>query len=176
MARIKLFEKHTSDKKMEEDLEDMLVELQDIGMTVRVQSPDELGYSFILINQKETQITELNNLNLDYSATKDEFYMKDDDGNYILDINTLIDINKPIFQSIFQMVMEYIMDRNNPTLVKIVYKEPFSQSVVKDVHGRFVNDEFLGIDVTNPYDVLVKIIEGKRLSKLEIYFRELYNT
>lgn len=167
MRRLKLYEAHKADTKMESDLEDMLVELKDMGMSVRVQSPDALGYSFIIIKQE--YIPELDNVET-YSDQKDKFLNKE------TNFNSLIEIDKPIFQSIFQMVMDYIMDRNNPTLIKIIYQEPFSQTVVKDVQGRFVNDEFLGIDVSDPYEVLEKVISGKKLEKLEIYFRELYYT
>lgn len=158
MARIKLFETFKIDK-IQDDMKDIFLEFEDMGMNVRVQSPYQ-GFAWVII--KQPRIVELNSLNLDYSATKDEFFMKDDDGKYILDINSLIDITKPVFESTLQMFMEYMKEYK---LIKISYKEPFSTSKVNDISG------MLFIEELDQYEILEETIKGKRLENLQIYFK-----
>jgi hypothetical protein len=52
----------------------------------------------------------------------------------------------------------------------ITYKEPFNQSVSRTIYGRFADDDFIG-EKTN-YGILKHILKGKKLEKLEIYFKE----
>ena len=149
---------------MESDMRDIFIELEDIGMSVRVQSPDALGYSFVIIKQEH--IPEFNHIGIDtskYSETKDKF------SNNEIEFNSLIEIDKPLFESIFEMFMEY-MEKEGRHLFMITYKEPFNQSVSRTIYGRFADDDYIG-EKTN-YGILKHILKGKKLEKLEIYFKE----
>lgn len=160
MRKLKLYEAHKADAKMESDMRDIFIELEDIGMSVRVQSPDALGYSFVIIKQEH--IPELDSVET-YSDQKDKFLDKE------TNFNSLIEIDKPLFESIFEMFMEY-MEKEGRNLFMITYKEPFNQSVSRTIYGRFADDDFIG-DKTN-YGILKHILKGKKLEKLEIYFKE----
>jgi len=159
MRKLKLYEAHKADTKMESDMKDIFVELEDMGMSVRVQSPDALGYSFVIINQE--YIPELDGL--EYSEANKKFHFLD------TNFNSLIEIDKPLFESIFEMFMEY-MEKEGRNLFMITYKEPFSQSVSRTIYGRFADDDYIG-EITN-YGILKHFIKGKKLEKLEIYFKE----
>jgi hypothetical protein len=145
---------------MESDMRDIFIELEDVGMSVRVQSPDALGYSFVIIKQEH--IPELDSVET-YSDQKDKFLDKE------TNFNSLIEIDKPLFESIFEMFMEY-MEKEGRNLFMITYKEPFNQSVSRTIYGRFADDDFIG-EKTN-YGILKHILKGKKLEKLEIYFKE----
>ena len=160
MRKLKLYEAHYADAKMESDMRDIFIELEDIGMSVRVQSPDALGYSFVIIKQEH--IPELDSVET-YSDQKDKFLDKE------TNFNSLIEIDKPLFESIFEMFMEY-MEKEGRHLFMITYKEPFNQSVSRTIYGRFADDDFIG-EKTN-YGILKHILKGKKLEKLEIYFKE----
>ncbi len=160
MRKLKLYEAHKADAKMESDMRDIFIELEDIGMSVRVQSPDALGYSFVIIKQEH--IPELDSVET-YSDQKDKFLDKE------TNFNSLIEIDKPLFESIFEMFMEY-MEKEGRHLFMITYKEPFNQSVSRTIYGRFADDDFIG-EKTN-YGILKHILKGKKLEKLEIYFKE----
>jgi hypothetical protein len=160
MRKLKLYESHKTDAKMESDMRDIFIELEDIGMSVRVQSPDALGYSFVIIKQEH--IPELDSVET-YSDQKDKFLDKE------TNFNSLIEIDKPLFESIFEMFMEY-MEKEGRNLFMITYKEPFNQSVSRTIYGRFADDDFIG-EKTN-YGILKHILKGKKLEKLEIYFKE----
>lgn len=160
MRKLKLYEAHKADAKMESDMRDIFIELEDVGMSVRVQSPDALGYSFVIIKQEH--IPELDSVET-YSDQKDKFLDKE------TNFNSLIEIDKPLFESIFEMFMEY-MEKEGRNLFMITYKEPFNQSVSRTIYGRFADDDFIG-DKTN-YGILKHILKGKKLEKLEIYFKE----
>ena len=162
MRKLKLYEAHKADAKMESDMRDIFIELEDIGMSVRVQSPDALGYSFVIIKQEH--IPELDSVET-YSDQKDKFLDKE------TNFNSLIEIDKPLFESIFEMFMEY-MEKEGRHLFMITYKEPFNQSVSRTIYGRFADDDFIG-EKTN-YGILKHILKGKKLEKLEIYFKEKY--
>jgi hypothetical protein len=160
MRKLKLYEAHKADTKMESDMRDIFIELEDIGMSVRVQSPDALGYSFVIIKQEH--IPELDSI----ETYSDQLYkFLDDETNF----NSLIEIDKPLFESIFEMFMEY-MEKEGRHLFMITYKEPFNQSVSRTIYGRFADDDFIG-EKTN-YGILKHILKGKKLEKLEIYFKE----
>lgn len=160
MRKLKLYEAHKADAKMESDMRDIFIELEDIGMSVRVQSPDALGYSFVIIKQEH--IPELDSVET-YSDQQDKFLDKK------TNFNSLIEIDKPLFESIFEMFMEY-MEKEGRHLFMITYKEPFSQSVSRTIYGRFADDDYIG-EKTN-YGILKHILKGKKLEKLEIYFKE----
>ena len=160
MRKLKLYEAHYADAKMESDMRDIFIELEDIGMSVRVQSPDALGYSFVIIKQE--YIPELDSV----ETYSDQLYkFLDDETNF----NSLIEIDKPLFESIFEMFMEY-MEKEGRHLFVITYKEPFNQSVSRTIYGRFADDDYIG-EKTN-YGILKHILKGKKLEKLEIYFKE----
>ena len=160
MRKLKLYEAHKADAKMESDMRDIFIELEDIGMSVRVQSPDALGYSFVIIKQEH--IPELDSI----ETYSDQLYkFLDDETNF----NSLIEIDKPLFESIFEMFMEY-MEKEGRHLFMITYKEPFNQSVSRTIYGRFADDDYIG-EKTN-YGILKHILKGKKLDKLEIYFKE----
>ena len=160
MRKLKLYEAHKADTKMESDMKDIFIELEDMGMSVRVQSPDALGYSFVIINQE--YIPELDNVET-YSDQREKFLNKE------TDFNSLIEIDKPLFESIFEMFMEY-MEKEGRNLFMITYKEPLNHSVSRTIYGRFADDDYIG-EITN-YGILKHIIKGKKLEKLEIYFKE----
>ena len=160
MRKLKLYEAHYADAKMESDMRDIFIELEDIGMSVRVQSPDALGYSFVIIKQEH--IPELDSVET-YSDQKDKFLDKE------TNFNSLIEIDKPLFESIFEMFMEY-MEKEGRHLFMITYKEPFNQSVSRTIYGRFADDDYIG-EKTN-FGILKHILKGKKLEKLEIYFKE----
>lgn len=160
MRKLKLYEAHKADAKMESDMRDIFIELEDIGMSVRVQSPDALGYSFVIIKQEH--IPELDSVET-YSDQQEKFLDKE------TNFNSLIEIDKPLFESIFEMFMEY-MEKEGRHLFMITYKEPFNQSVNRTIYGRFADDDFIG-EKTN-FGILRHIIKGKKLEKLEIYFKE----
>jgi len=160
MRKLKLYEAHYADAKMESDMRDIFIELEDIGMSVRVQSPDALGYSFVIIKQEH--IPELDSIET-YSDQKDKFLNKE------TDFKSLIEIDKPQFDSIFEMFMEY-MEKEGRHLFVITYKEPFNQSVTRTIYGRFADDDYIG-EKTN-FGILNHILKGKKLEKLEIYFKE----
>ncbi len=160
MRKLKLYEAHKADAKMESDMRDIFIELEDIGMSVRVQSPDALGYSFVIIKQEH--IPELDSVET-YSDQKDKFLDKE------TNFNSLIEIDKPLFESIFEMFMEY-MEKEGRHLFMITYKEPFNQSVSRTIYGRFADDDYIG-EKTN-FGILKHILKGKKLEKLEIYFKE----
>lgn len=160
MRKLKLYEAHYADAKMESDMRDIFIELEDIGMSVRVQSPDALGYSFVIIKQEH--IPELDSVET-YSEQKDKFLDKE------TNFNSLIEIDKPLFESIFEMFMEY-MEKEGRHLFMITYKEPFNQSVSRTIYGRFADDDYIG-EKTN-FGILKHILKGKKLEKLEIYFKE----
>jgi len=160
MRKLKLYEAHYADAKMESDMRDIFIELEDMGMSVRVQSPDALGYSFVIIKQEH--IPELDSVET-YSDQKDKFLDKE------TNFNSLIEIDKPLFESILEMFMEY-MEKEGRHLFMITYKEPFDQSVSRTIYGRFADDDFIG-EKTN-FGILKHIIGGKKLEKLEIYFKE----
>lgn len=160
MRKLKLYEAHKADAKMESDMRDIFIELEDIGMSVRVQSPDALGYSFVIIKQEH--IPELDSIET-YSDQKDKFLDKE------TNFNSLIEIDKPLFESIFEMFMEY-MEKEGRHLFMITYKEPFNQSVSRTIYGRFADDDYIG-EKTN-FGILKHILKGKKLEKLEIYFKE----
>lgn len=91
MRKLKLYEAHYADAKMESDMRDIFIELEDMGMSVRVQSPDALGYSFVIIKQEH--IPELDSI----ETYSDQVYkFLDDETNF----NSLIEIDKPLFESI----------------------------------------------------------------------------
>ena len=163
MRKLKLYEAHKVDAKMESDMRDILIELEDIGMSIRVQSPDALGYSFVII--KQLHIPELDSLEtyLTYSELQDKFLDKE------TNFNSLIEIDKPLFESIFEMFMDY-MEKEGRHLFMITYKEPFNQSVSRTIYGRFADDDYIG-EKTN-YGILNHVLKGKKLEKLEIYFKE----
>jgi hypothetical protein len=158
MRKLKLYEAHKVDAKMESDMRDIFIELEDMGMSVRVQSPDALGYSFVIIKQE--YIPELDSVEK-YSDQKDKFFDKE------TDFNSLVEIDKPLFESIFEMFMEY-MEKEGRELYSISYKEPFSMSV-SPLNGRFTDNDYG--EKTN-FGILKHIIGGKKLEKLEIYFKE----
>jgi hypothetical protein len=160
MRKLKLYEAHKADAKMESDMRDIFIELEDIGMSVRVQSPDALGYSFVIIKQEH--IPELDSVET-YSDQQEKFLDKE------TNFNSLIEIDKPLFESIFEMFMEY-MEKEGRHLFMITYKEPFNQSVSRTIYGRFVDDDYIG-EKTN-FGILKHILKGKKLEKLEIYFKE----
>lgn len=160
MRKLKLYEAHKADAKMESDMRDIFIELEDIGMSVRVQSPDALGYSFVIIKQEH--IPELDSVET-YSDQQEKFLDKE------TNFNSLIEIDKPLFESIFEMFMDY-MEKEKRHLFMITYKEPFNQSVSRTIYGRFADDDFIG-EKTN-YGILKHILKGKKLEKLEIYFKE----
>lgn len=160
MRKLKLYEAHYADAKMESDMRDIFIELEDIGMSVRVQSPDALGYSFVIIKQEH--IPELDSVET-YSDQQEKFLDKE------TSFNSLIEIDKPLFESIFEMFMDY-MEKEGRHLFMITYKEPFNQSVSRTIYGRFADDDFIG-EKTN-YVILKHILKGKKLDKLEIYFKE----
>ena len=160
MRKLKLYEAHKADAKMESDMRDIFIELEDIGMSVRVQSPDALGYSFVIIKQEH--IPELDSVET-YSEQQDKFLDKE------TNFNSLIEIDKPLFESIFEMFMEY-MEKEGRHLFMITYKEPFNQSVSRTIYGRFADDDYIG-EKTN-FGILKHILKGKKLEKLEIYFKE----
>lgn len=160
MRKLKLYEAHKADTKMESDMRDIFIELEDIGMSVRVQSPDTLGYSFVIIKQEH--IPELDSVET-YSDQKEKFFDKE------TNFNSLIEIDKPLFESIFEMFMEY-MEKEGRHLFMITYKEPFNQSVSRTIYGRFADDDYIG-EKTN-FGILKHILKGKKLEKLEIYFKE----
>lgn len=160
MRKLKLYEAHKADAKMESDMRDIFIELEDIGMSVRVQSPDALGYSFVIIKQEH--IPELDSVET-YSDQQEKFLDKE------TSFNSLIEIDKPLFESIFEMFMEY-MEKEGRHLFMITYKEPFNQSVSRTIYGRFADDDYIG-EKTN-YGILKHILKGKKLEKLEIYFKE----
>ena len=160
MRKLKLYEAHKVDAKMESDMRDILIELEDIGMSVRVQSPDALGYSFVIIKQEH--IPELDSVEA-YSDQQEKFLDKE------TNFNSLIEIDKPLFESIFEMFMEY-MEKEGRHLFMITYKEPFNQSVSRTIYGRFADDDYIG-EKTN-FGILKHILKGKKLEKLEIYFKE----
>jgi hypothetical protein len=160
MRKLKLYEAHKADTKMESNMRDIFIELEDIGMSVRVQSPDALGYSFVIIKQE--YIPELDSV----ETYSDQLYkFLDDETNF----NSLIEIDKPLFESIFEMFMEY-MEKEGRHLFMITYKEPFNQSVSRTIYGRFADDDYIG-EKTN-FGILKHILKGKKLEKLEIYFKE----
>jgi hypothetical protein len=160
MRKLKLYEAHKVDAKMESDMRDIFIELEDMGMSVRVQSPDALGYSFVIIKQEH--IPELDSVET-YSDQQEKFLDKK------TNFNSLIEIDKPLFESIFEMFMEY-MEKEGRHLFMITYKEPFNQSVSRTIYGRFADDDYIG-EKTN-YGILKHILKGKKLEKLEIYFKE----
>lgn len=160
MRKLKLYEAHKADAKMESDMRDIFIELEDIGMSVRVQSPDALGYSFVIIKQEH--IPELDSVET-YTEQQDKFLDKE------TNFNSLIEIDKPLFESIFEMFMEY-MEKEGRHLFVITYKEPFNQSVSRTIYGRFADDDYIG-EKTN-FGILNHILKGKKLEKLEIYFKE----
>jgi hypothetical protein len=160
MRKLKLYEAHKADAKMESDMRDIFIELEDIGMSVRVQSPDALGYSFVIIKQEH--IPELDSVET-YIDQQLKFFNKE------TSFNSLIEIDKPLFESIFEMFMDY-MEKEGRHLFMITYKEPFNQSVSRTIYGRFADDDFIG-EKTN-YGILKHILKGKKLEKLEIYFKE----
>jgi hypothetical protein len=160
MRKLKLYEVHKADAKMESDMRDIFIELEDVGMSVRVQSPDALGYSFVIIKQEH--IPELDSVET-YSDQKDKFFDKE------TNFNSLIEIDKPLFESILEMFMEY-MEKEGRHLFVITYKEPFNQSVTRTIYGRFADDDYIG-EKTN-FGILNHILKGKKLEKLEIYFKE----
>jgi hypothetical protein len=160
MRKLKLYEAHKADAKMESNMRDIFIELEDIGMSVRVQSPDALGYSFVIIKQEH--IPELDSVET-YSDQEEKFLNKE------TNFNSLIEIDKPLFESIFEMFMEY-MEKEGRHLFMITYKEPFNQSVSRTIYGRFADDDYIG-EITN-YGILKHILKGKKLEKLEIYFKE----
>lgn len=160
MRKLKLYEAHKADAKMESDMRDIFIELEDIGMSVRVQSPDALGYSFVIIKQEH--IPELDSVEA-YSDQQEKFLDKE------TNFNSLIEIDKPLFESIFEMFMEY-MEKEGRHLFMITYKEPFNQSVSRTIYGRFADDDYIG-EKTN-FGILKHILKGKKLEKLEIYFKE----
>ena len=160
MRKLKLYEAHKVDAKMESDMRDILIELEDIGMSIRVQSPDALGYSFVIIKQEH--IPELDSVET-YSDQQEKFLDKE------TNFNSLIEIDKPLFESIFEMFMEY-MEKEGRHLFMITYKEPFNQSVSRTIYGRFADDDYIG-EKTN-YGILYHVLKGKKLEKLEIYFKE----
>lgn len=160
MRKLKLYEAHYADAKMESDMRDIFIELEDIGMSVRVQSPDALGYSFVIIKQEH--IPELDSVET-YSDQQEKFLDKE------TNFNSLIEIDKPLFESIFEMFMEY-MEKEGRHLFMITYKEPFNQSVSRTIYGRFADDDYIG-EKTN-YGILNHVLKGKKLEKLEIYFKE----
>ena len=160
MRKLKLYEAHKVDAKMESDMRDILIELEDIGMSIRVQSPDALGYSFVIIKQEH--IPELDSVET-YSDQQEKFLDKE------TNFNSLIEIDKPLFESIFEMFMEY-MEKEGRHLFMITYKEPFNQSVSRTIYGRFADDDYVG-EKTN-YVILNHVLKGKKLEKLEIYFKE----
>ncbi len=159
MRKLKLYEAHYADAKMESDMRDIFIELEDMGMSVRVQSPDVLGYSFVIIKQEH--IPELDGL--EYSKARNTFI------NNWIEFNSLIEIDKPLFESIFEMFMEYI-EKEGRHLFMITYKEPFNQSVSRTIYGRFADDDYIG--EKNNFGILKHILKGKKLEKLEIYFKE----
>jgi len=160
MRKLKLYEAHYADAKMESDMRDIFIELEDIGMSVRVQSPDALGYSFVIIKQEH--IPELDSVET-YTEQQDKFLDKE------TNFNSLIEIDKPLFESIFEMFMDY-MEKEGRHLFVITYKEPFNQSVSRTIYGRFADDDYIG-EKTN-FGILNHILKGKKLEKLEIYFKE----
>ena len=160
MRKLKLYEAHKADTKMESDMRDIFIELEDIGMSVRVQSPDALGYSFVIIKQEH--IPELDSVET-YTEQQDKFLDKE------TNFNSLIEIDKPLFESIFEMFMDY-MEKEGRHLFVITYKEPFNQSVSRTIYGRFADDDYIG-EKTN-FGILNHILKGKKLEKLEIYFKE----
>ena len=160
MRKLKLYEAHKADAKMESDMRDIFIELEDIGMSVRVQSPDALGYSFVIIKQEH--IPELDSVET-YTEQQDKFLDKE------TNFNSLIEIDKPLFESIFEMFMDY-MEKEGRHLFVITYKEPFNQSVSRTIYGRFADDDYIG-EKTN-FGILNHILKGKKLEKLEIYFKE----
>lgn len=160
MRKLKLYEAHKADAKMESDMRDIFIELEDIGMSVRVKSPDALGYSFVIIKQEH--IPELDSVET-YTEQQDKFLDKE------TNFNSLIEIDKPLFESIFEMFMEY-MEKEGRHLFMITYKEPFNQSVNRTIYGRFADDDYIG-EKTN-FGILNHILKGKKLEKLEIYFKE----
>ena len=160
MRTLKLYEAHYSDAKMESDMRDIFIELEDIGMSVRVQSPDVLGYSFVIIKQEH--IPELDSVET-YIDQQLKFFNKE------TSFNSLIEIDKPLFESIFEMFMEY-MEKEGRHLFMITYKEPFNQSVSRTIYGRFADDDYIG--EKNNFGILKHILKGKKLEKLEIYFKE----
>ena len=160
MRKLKLYEAHKADAKMESDMRDIFIELEDIGMSVRVQSPDALGYSFVIIKQEH--IPELDSVEA-YSDQQEKFLDKE------TNFNSLIEIDKPLFESIFEMFMDY-MEKEGRHLFMITYKEPFNQSVSRTIYGRFADDDYIG-EKTN-FGILKHILKGKKLEKLEIYFKE----
>jgi hypothetical protein len=160
MRKLKLYEAHKADAKMESDMRDIFIELEDVGMSVRVQSPDALGYSFVIIKQEH--IPELDSVET-YSDQRDKFFDKE------TNFNSLIEIDKPLFESILEMFMEY-MEKEGRHLFVITYKEPFNQSVTRTIYGRFADDDYIG-EKTN-FGILNHILKGKKLEKLEIYFKE----
>ena len=160
MRKLKLYEAHKADAKMESDMRDIFIELEDIGMSVRVQSPDALGYSFVIIKQEH--IPELDSVET-YSDQQEKFLDKE------TSFNSLIEIDKPLFESIFEMFMDY-MEKEGRHLFMITYKEPFNQSVSRTIYGRFADDDYIG-EKTN-FGILKHILKGKKLEKLEIYFKE----
>ena len=141
-------------------MRDIFIELEDIGMSVRVQSPDALGYSFVIIKQEH--IPELDSVET-YTEQQDKFLDKE------TNFNSLIEIDKPLFESIFEMFMDY-MEKEGRHLFVITYKEPFNQSVSRTIYGRFADDDYIG-EKTN-FGILNHILKGKKLEKLEIYFKE----
>ena len=141
-------------------MRDIFIELEDIGMSVRVQSPDALGYSFVIIKQEH--IPELDSVET-YTEQQDKFLDKE------TNFNSLIEIDKPLFESIFEMFMDY-MEKEGRHLFMITYKEPFNQSVSRTIYGRFADDDYIG-EKTN-FGILNHILKGKKLEKLEIYFKE----
>ena len=104
---------------------------------------------------------------------EEDFYLSSDQQEKFLDketsFNSLIEIDKPLFESIFEMFMDY-MEKEGRHLFMITYKEPFNQSVSRTIYGRFADDDFIG-EKTN-YGILKHILKGKKLEKLEIYFKE----
>lgn len=112
MRKLKLYEAHYADAKMESDMRDIFIELEDIGMSVRVQSPDALGYSFVIIKQEH--IPELDSVEK-YSDQQEKFLDKE------TSFNSLIEIDKPLFESIFEMFMDY-MEKEGRHLFMITYK------------------------------------------------------
>jgi hypothetical protein len=99
MRKLKLYEAHYADAKMESDMRDIFIELEDIGMSVRVQSPDALGYSFVIIKQEH--IPELDSVET-YIDQQLKFFNKE------TIFNSLIELDKQLFESIFEMFIDYM--------------------------------------------------------------------
>jgi hypothetical protein len=159
MRNLKLYEAHYTDVKMESDIKDIFIELKDIGMSVRAQSPDSFGYSFVIIRQK--YIPELDGLT--YSEKQVKFLDKE------TNFNSLIEIDKPLFESIFEMFIDY-MEKKGRHLFRISYKEPFNQTVIKNIFDFvIIKSKF---NINSNFEILRHIISDKKLESIDIYFKE----